>query len=75
MIRDEPHYYTINQFYQIDFPIENLPAAHYRLKLSYTGDYGPSTNLVGFYKTAYSEDGMLKQIVATKFQPTDARKA
>lgn len=59
LIRDEPHYYYLYQLYRIDFP-NALSAGFYRLKLDYVGDYGPLTNLVGFYRTRYNEDGVIK---------------
>lgn len=53
------HFYDDNQFYkvQLDSP---LAVGDYYLQMDYQGDFGPSTNLVGFYKTVYSEDGVTK---------------
>jgi hypothetical protein len=53
------HFYDENQFYRIRL---NSPLAvgEYNLKMDYRGDFGPPTNLVGFYKTIYIEDGLTK---------------
>lgn len=59
LIENEQHYYYIHQLYRIDFD-NDLPVGLYRLKLDYSGDYGPLTNLVGFYRTRYNEDGVIK---------------
>lgn len=58
-IREDQHAYAENQFYIITLD-NNLPVGNYTLRLEYTGNYGPSTNIVGFYKTKYIEDGQIK---------------
>ncbi|XP_078532219.1 glutamyl aminopeptidase isoform X2 [Lissotriton helveticus] len=46
---------------------------HYVLTLEFEGRLNGS--LVGFYKTTYVEDGVIKNIAATDHEPTDARKS
>ena len=55
-IRSNQHYYDENQFYKIDLDAP-LALGEYDLKLDYHGDFGLGTNLAGFYKTTYNEDG------------------
>lgn len=45
------------------------------LSLSYEGNFGSLSNLVGFYRSRYTEDGVIKTILATDFEPTNARAA
>ena len=59
LMQNSQHYYYINQLFRIDFP-NNLQPGLYRIKLDYYGNYGPLTNLVGFYRTRYTEDGVIK---------------
>ncbi len=51
--------YKDNQLFEI-FLKEQLEIGNYSLKLDYTSNYGPSSNIVGFYKTSYNEDGVVK---------------
>ncbi|KAK3554440.1 hypothetical protein QTP70_023025 [Hemibagrus guttatus] len=46
---------------------------YYILTLQFQGWLNGS--LVGFYKTTYTEDGVIKKIAATDHEPTDARKS
>lgn len=48
-----------NQLVKLDFKYW-LDVGNYELKLDFENDYGPSTNLVGFYKTKYEEDNQIK---------------
>ena len=58
-VRQDQQAYGANQLYVIT--LDNvLPQGEYRIKIDYNGNYGPSTNLNGFYKTQYTEDGVLK---------------
>lgn len=59
VIRSNQHYYDENQFYKIDLDAP-LAVGEYDLQMDYRGDYGVPTNLVGFYKTTYREDGVIK---------------
>jgi hypothetical protein len=58
-IRTDQHYYDENEFYKIELD-NQLGLGDYDLKLEYRGDFGPSSNFVGFFKGAYQEDGMIK---------------
>lgn len=62
-VRSDQHYYDDNQFYKIvlDTP---LSLGEYDLKMDYKGDFGPSTNLYGFYKTVYQEDYLTKYSIS-----------
>jgi hypothetical protein len=51
--------YQDNQLFEI-FLKQQLQIGNYTLKLDYTSNYGPSSNIVGFYKTSYTEDGVVK---------------
>ena len=53
-IPSDKHYYDENQFYKIDLD-SPLAFGEYDLHLEYHGDFGPATNLAGFYKTTYRE--------------------
>ncbi|XP_051785804.1 glutamyl aminopeptidase [Erpetoichthys calabaricus] len=50
-----------------------LAPGDYQLKLNFQGSL--SGSLVGFYKTTYVENGIVKSIAATDHEPTDARKS
>lgn len=50
------------------------PDHEYQLHLSYIGQLVGS-DLAGFYPSSYLEDGEIKWLVATQFEPTDARRA
>lgn len=65
---------TVNQLYRI-VTRNTLAVGDYQIEIDFGNDYGPETNLVGFYMSKYVEDGLTKSVVATKFEPTDARKA
>lgn len=58
-VRDDQHEYDENQFYMITLDVE-LAIGEYLMKLDYQGDFGLATNLVGFYKSRYNEDGIIK---------------
>jgi hypothetical protein len=51
--------YQNNQLFEI-FLKQQIQTGNYSLKLDYTSNYGPSSNIVGFYKTSYNEDGVVK---------------
>lgn len=50
------------------------PGHTYQLHLSYIGQL-VAADLAGFYPSSYVEDGETKWLVATQFEPTDARRA
>ncbi len=47
-----------NQLVQINS--EDLQAGSYLITLNYKGDFGPLTNLAGFYRGRYNEDNITK---------------
>ena len=51
--------YLENQLFEIILPSEQ-PIGKYQLRINYSGNYGPITNIIGFYKTRYKEDGLVK---------------
>jgi hypothetical protein len=51
--------YQNNQLFEI-FLKQQINNGNYSLKLDYTSNYGSSSNIVGFYKTSYIEDGITK---------------
>lgn len=59
VIRPNQHYYDENQFYKIDLDTP-LALGEYDLQLDYQGDFGSASNLVGFYKASYREEGVTK---------------
>jgi len=61
-VRTNQHRYIENQLYEILLD-QNLPNGNYKLKLDYQGDFGSSTNIIGFYKTSYQEDGVIKYFI------------
>ncbi|XP_036373081.1 glutamyl aminopeptidase isoform X1 [Megalops cyprinoides] len=65
------------QEYVVVEAAESLPDTsgddHYILTLDFQGWLNGS--LVGFYRTTYMENGVLKKIAATDHEPTDARKS
>jgi hypothetical protein len=52
--------YANNQFYHIVFKQQLSPVGVYRLNVSFRGTYGEETNLVGFHKLTYVENGLNK---------------
>ena len=58
-LRQDQQVYAANQLYVITLDNE-VPAGEYRMKMDYNGNYGPASNINGFYKTQYVEDGILK---------------
>ncbi len=58
-VKTNQHRYMENQLYEILLD-QNLPIGNYKLKLDYEGNFGPNTNIIGFYKTSYQEDGVTK---------------
>lgn len=52
-------YDSFTQLYRVDFPNDLQPGL-YRMSIEYSGNYGPIANLVGFYRTRYTEDGVIK---------------
>lgn len=58
-LEENQHFYSENQLYEIQLD-RVLPDGEYKLKLDYTGDYGLPSNIIGFYKTQYKEDGVTK---------------
>ncbi|XP_041036385.1 glutamyl aminopeptidase [Carcharodon carcharias] len=62
------------QEYLVLEAVEELAANQsYRLTLEFEGSLLGS--LIGFYKTTYVENGVVKSIAATDHEPTDARKS
>lgn len=51
--------YLENQLFEIILPSEQ-PIGKYQLRIDYSGNFGPVTNIIGFYKTKYNEDGLVK---------------
>ena len=49
-----------SQLYEIITSGDLSTNTDYAIVISYKGDFGPSTNLVGFYLSSYNEDGLLK---------------
>jgi aminopeptidase N len=70
---------TMSMYDQYDIFKIMLPSlfavGDYKLRIMFRGDFKMSNGLVGFYKTSYQEDNTQKTILATNFEPTDARKA
>jgi hypothetical protein len=58
-LEKQTHGYANNQFYQIIFK-QQLSVGLYQLNVSFRGDYGEETNLVGFHKLTYVENGVNK---------------
>ncbi|XP_066576726.1 glutamyl aminopeptidase [Amia ocellicauda] len=65
------HEYVVIEAQEILQPTGNTE--QYVLTLDFQGWLNGS--LVGFYKTTYMENGVLKKIAATDHEPTDARKS
>ncbi|CAF0971628.1 unnamed protein product [Brachionus calyciflorus] len=65
--------YLPNQLYQIVLD-KNIPSQEYLMTISFKNDYGSESNLVGFHKINYFENGITKIMLSTKFQPADARR-
>jgi hypothetical protein len=51
--------YSDNQIFEIVLD-NQLVLGNYSLKLDYQSNFGGSSNIVGFYKTSYVEDGLVK---------------
>jgi hypothetical protein len=58
-LKDNQHGYQENQFYKIELDSE-LNVGDYVMKLDYSGNYGPHSNIYGFYMNRYNEDGVTK---------------
>lgn len=58
-IKSDKFRYLENQLFEIILPSEQ-PIGKYQLRINYSGNYGPVTNIIGFYKTRYNEDGIVK---------------
>lgn len=58
-VRRDQQTYAANQLYVIALDSE-LPVGSYKLKMDYNGNYGPESNIIGFYRTQYTEDGVQK---------------
>lgn len=66
--------YKKNQFYQISLN-SNLAVGNYFLTMNFYKEFGSLSILNGFYRSRYTEEGIRKTVLATNFQPVDARKA
>ena len=51
--------YLPNQLYQIVLD-KNIPSQEYLMTISFKNDYGSESNLVGFHKINYVENGITK---------------
>ncbi len=67
-VRTNQHRYIENQLYEILLD-QNLSIGNYKLKLDYEGDFGSNTNIIGFYKTSYQEDGVTKYFKLNNSSP------
>ncbi|KAJ1206147.1 hypothetical protein NDU88_001556 [Pleurodeles waltl] len=68
--------YTEHEYVVVEAGSQLQPTGeqeHYVLTLEFAGRLNGS--LVGFYKTTYVEDGVIKNIAAADHEPTDARKS
>ncbi len=58
-ISSDNHQFLENQLYEIETN-EVLQVGEYVIKIDYIGGFGKPTNIIGFYKTQYNEDGITK---------------
>ncbi|XP_030046715.1 glutamyl aminopeptidase isoform X2 [Microcaecilia unicolor] len=66
--------YLANEYVVVEAAEELQPSSgNFRLNLLFDGRLNGS--LVGFYRTTYLENGIVKSIAATDHEPTDARKS
>lgn len=70
-------YDTEREYYTIDFDSEIQPNSnrdnYYILTIPFSGDI--ITQLYGFYRNSYIENGVTYHLASTKFEPTYARRA
>lgn len=59
------------EYFVVKFPTQ-FAEGHVRVVLEFGGVI--QTNMAGFYKSAYKEDGELKHMLSTQFEATDARR-
>uniref|UniRef100_A0A8D8TU53 Aminopeptidase n=1 Tax=Cacopsylla melanoneura TaxID=428564 RepID=A0A8D8TU53_9HEMI len=73
MLIDRLHNDSVNQF--AVFLLKNelfLPSHEYQLYVKYVGNL--NDNMRGLYRSSYKQDNRTRWIVASQFQPTDARR-